>query len=139
MENEKKKSNWKIYLITTLISLAVGAGIFCLYFFTNKRILLEACNGTAISGIVLICIAGLIFVAREGFFDFAAYGFKQFGTMLFAKDANKYNDYASYRQEKNVAREKRSKYYLFIALAGLLFVTAFIVLRIIYTQYMPIN
>ena len=125
----KKKINLKPYIISGIISLLLGVFIFILFFLILKR---PALDGTAYAAIILISSAGLIWVAREGFFDIFSYGFRQLGSTILSKKANEYNDYAGYRQFKNEIREKRSKYYFSIAITGLLFLVATVILYLIY-------
>lgn len=125
----KKKINLKPYIISGIISLLLGIFIFILFFLILKR---PALDGTAYAAIILISSAGLIWVAREGFFDIFSYGFRQLGSTILSKKANEYNDYSGYRQFKNEIREKRSKYYFSIALIGLLFLVATLILYLIY-------
>ena len=125
----KKKINLKPYIISGIISLLLGVFIFILFFLILKR---PALDGTAYAAIILISSAGLIWVAREGFFDIFSYGFRQLGSTILSKKANEYNDYSGYRQFKNEIREKRSKYYFSIAVVGLLFLVATVILYLIY-------
>ena len=125
----KKKINLKPYIISGIISLLLGVFIFILFFLILKR---PALDGTAYAAIILISSAGLIWVAREGFFDIFSYGFRQLGSTILSKKANEYNDYSGYRQFKNEIREKRSKYYFSIAITGLLFLVATVILYLIY-------
>lgn len=125
----KKKINLKPYIISGIISLLLGIFIFILFFLILKR---PALDGAAYAAIILISSAGLIWVAREGFFDIFSYGFRQLGSTILSKKANEYNDYSGYRQFKNEIREKRSKYYFSIALIGLLFLVATVILYLIY-------
>ncbi len=126
---------WKTYLITFFVTSAIGSGAFCLYYFLMGKGLLNACNGTSLVGIFLICACGLIYVSREGFFDIFGYGFKQLGTMIFGRKPNAYNDFPGYKEQKRVYRVKSSKYFVIIGIVGLLFVTAFIILRIRLSYY----
>lgn len=121
--NQKHKF-LKTYLVTAAITLAVGAGLFCLFFFLHGRGLRGACDGTGYPGIILTGIAGLIFVARNGFFDIFSYGFKQLGSSMFGRNANKYKDFPDYKNQNREVRSKRSKYYLIILFIGLAFIIA---------------
>ena len=129
-EIKKKKINWKPYIIAGIIALVIGVGIFLL-FFLRKKSIHGALNGTSYAGIILIGVGGLIFVAKEGFFDFAAYGFKQMGAMLFGRVPNAYNDYPSYRDYKNEKRKKSSNFYLSFIAIGLLFLFTYLILKLL--------
>ena len=128
-ENKEKKINWKPYIIATIISLIFAGGMFCLVFFGFKK---HFVDGLAYGGVLLLGGALLIWITREGFFDIFSYGFKQFGTTLFGKKANKYNDFSGYKEYKNIDREKRSKYYLAVGAVGLLFLTLTLIFYLIY-------
>lgn len=120
----------KIYGLTFLIALLIGGGLFCLFFFTKDQSFMDACNATSVTAIILVCVGLLMWINREGFFDFAAFGFKQFGSMLFRKEANEFNDFAKYKEYKFEVRKHNPKYFLPVIVAGLIFGIAFIVLRI---------
>ena len=130
-ENNEKRINWKPYIIAGIISLLLGIGIFCIVYFAAG---LPAVDGTAFGALILISAGGLIWVAREGFFDLASYGFRQFGNMIFSKKANQFNDFAGYKEAKRETRENRSKYYLSLLAVGALFLIATIILYIIFKQ-----
>lgn len=133
MEKEKKKSFLKEYLITAGITLVIGVGLFFLFFFVvDNGGFVGAIDGTGITGLILISIGLLIFVSRQGFFDIFSYGFKQMGSMMFSRKPNENNDFAKYQQDKRISREKKSKYYLVIVAVGVLFVTAFIIIKLIF-------
>ena len=125
---EEKKINWKSYIIAGVISLVVGITIFCLIVFAFKMAYVD---GVAFASIILISSALLIWIAREGFFDLAGYGFRQFGNMLFSKKPNAYNDYAGYKNYKRETREKRAKYYISTLIVGAVFLLATIIIFII--------
>lgn len=128
----KFKKFWKVYLIWLVSCLVVGAGIFCAFYFGGGKGKVAALNGTSFTGIILVCLAGLMWVAREGFFDFLSYGFKQMGAMIFTKDPNSLKDFPGYKEDKRNVRKFASKYFVIVAFVGLLFVIAFIILRIIW-------
>ena len=126
---EEKKIVWKPYIISGIISLFFGIGIFCLVVFAFQKAYVD---GTAFAALFLISAAGLIWVSREGFFDLASYGFKQFGNMLFSKKPNEFNDFAGYKEYKRESRENKSKYYLSVLAIGGVFLLATIILFVIY-------
>ena len=125
----KPKINWKPYIIAGIISLLLGIFIFILFFVILKK---AALDGVSFAAIILLAGAGLIWVAREGFFDIFSYGFRQLGSTMFSKKANEYNDFAGYKEYKFCVREKRSKYYISVAIVGALFLIATIILYLIY-------
>ena len=120
----------KSYIITTVVSLLVGVGIFLAYYFIQKQTLYGAMNGSGVAGAVLIGVGLLCMVARYGAFDTMSYGFKQLFASLVNREANKYNDMVEYKEEKNKVRESSSKYYLAIMLVSIIFFIVFIALTI---------
>ena len=122
----------KAYLITFFVSLAIGVVIFSLFFFINSQTLIAATDGASVAFIVLISCGALAFVARQGMFDSFTYGFGQMFSSMFAKKANKMNDYHSYLDEKKAKREATPSLFLAIILAALIFGIIALVLFIIY-------
>ena len=131
-ENKKKSIDWKIYIIAAIIALAIGAGIFCLYFFLNNMTIIAACNASIVAGVSLVGLGALIILARLGTFDTFAYGFMQLGSSMFGRQPKKYNDMVEYKQAKYDERKEKSKYYFAIMIVGALFFIASLVLEIIY-------
>ena len=128
-ENNEKRINWKPYIIAGVISLILGITIFCLIVFVGKKAYVD---GGAFATLALVSTGGLIWVSRDGFFDFVSYGFRQFGNALFSKKPNEYNDFAGYKEYMNTSRKNRSKYYLSVLIAGGVFLILTIILFIIY-------
>lgn len=122
----------KTYILTFIISLLVGIGIFCLYFFLNGYYVLNALNGVSIAAVSLAASAGLMWVHSQGAFDTISYGFRQMFTSFFSKRPNKYNDMYSYKQAKNEKRASTPKTYFAILFAALIFALAIIALEIVY-------
>ena len=126
----KEKINLKPYIIAGIISFVLGVFIFILIFIILKK---PAVDGLAFGALALLASSGLIWIAREGFFDIFSYGFKQLGNSMFSKKPNEFNNYSEYRIAKNEVREKRSKYYISVAIVGAFFLLAtlivFLVLR----------
>ena len=125
---EEKRINWKPYIIAGIISLLFGVGLFFLLVYAFH---MSYMDGTAFGAVFLFSFAGLIWVSREGFFDLASYGFRQFGNMLFTKEPNKFNDFVGYKQYKREIRENRPKYYFSLLVVGGLFLIATIILFIV--------
>ena len=118
------------YIVTFIISSAIGVGIFLAYYFVQNKSLIAELNGTGVAGAVLIGVGALCYVARLGAFDTFSYGFTQMFSSWFGKKANKYNDMNEYKNDKNQKRIASSKYYLVMMLVGLVFMIAFIALEI---------
>ena len=122
----------KTYIVTFIVSIVFGIGVFCLYFFLNGYYVLTALNGVSIAAVALVGMAGLAWVNSQGAFDTLAYGFKQMFTSFFSRKPNKYNDMYSYKQAKIEKRESSPKSFIAMLFAAIIFVVAIIVLEIIY-------
>lgn len=130
-ENIKKYP--KIYVITLLIGIVIGFGIFCIFFFWfGKQKIIGALNGTGIAGAALVAFFGFGWLAKNGAFDTLSYGFTQMFSSMFGKKANKYNDMVDYKEQKNAKREIGPTAYFSFLLVGLLYLIAFAVLEILY-------
>ena len=116
------------YLIAFGIAIVVGLIPFFLLFFING----SALDGVTLATVITLGLGGLMFVAHEGFFDIFAYGFKQMGTAMFSKKANANNDFPGYKESKRTKREEGPKIFLSVLAAGLLFLIALIVLKIVF-------
>ena len=126
------KKYWLINLITFLVSLVVGGAIFCLFFFLRNQTLIAAVDGAAVGAFVVLFLGLLFWMAHLGAFDTFSFGFKQLGSMLFAKDARRDGKYADYREQKREKRNNSSYNFVSIIIAGLLLLVALLVLEIIY-------
>lgn len=128
----------KTYIITLVISIVLGVAIFLIYYFVQGQTMMASLNGTGMAGVILIGLGLLLLVAHYGAFDTLSYGFNQMFASLFAKEANKYNDMVSYKDDKNVRRANSSSYYYVMMLVGAIFLIAFSILEIyryiIYTK-----
>ena len=126
------KKYWLVNLITFLISLAVGAIIFCLFFFLRGQTLISAVDGAAVGAVSVLFLGLLFWMHHLGAFDTFVFGFKQLGSMIFAKEPRRDGQYQDYRKEKIKKRTNSSYNFLAIILAGLLLLISVIVLEIIY-------
>ena len=129
---EQVKKYWKINVITLVISLLIGGGVFCLVFFLKDKNIVSAVDAATISAVSVLCIGLLFWMHHLGAFDTFAFGFKQLGSMLFAKEPRRDGKYQDYRQEKIEKRNNSSYNFIAIIFAGLLLCIALIVLEIIY-------
>ena len=129
---EQIKKYWLVNLITLLVSLVIGGGIFCLVFFLKDRNIVAAVDAAAISAVSILCIGLLLWMSHLGAFDTFAFGFKQLGSMIFAKEPRRDGQYQDYRKEKIEKRTKSSYNFVAVILAGLLLLIAVIILEIIY-------
>lgn len=120
----KFRKDLKYYLIAAAVAIAIGIAFFCLFFFVRGKSigygLLNWQDSLMIVGVVLLCCGGLMVVGREGFFDIFAYGFKQLGSSMFAKNAHAYNDYTGYREEKKLKRKSSPKTYISVLIIAVL-------------------
>ena len=128
---EDIKKNFKIYAITFLISSLIGIGIFLTFYFIEEQSFSGSLNGTSVAFASLFGISILLWIGRMGAFDTMSYGFKQMFASMFAKDANKYNDFMSYKDEKNTKRKASTKYYFVMMFVSLIFLITFIILEIV--------
>ena len=126
------KKYWLINLITFIISIMVGMAIFCLIFFLRNQTIIAAVDGAAIGSVVVLFLGLLMWVAHLGAFDTFAFGFKQLGSMLFAKDARRDGTFQEYKENKATKRDNSSYNFVMVILAGLLLSISIIVLEIIY-------
>lgn len=126
------KKYWLINLITFILSLLMGGGIFCLFFFLRNQTIVAAVDGAAIGSMVVLFLGLLMWVAHLGAFDTFAFGFKQLGSMLFAKDARRDGTFQDYKQNKATKRDNSSYNFVMVIFAGLLLSISIIVLEIIY-------
>lgn len=127
---ENIKKNLKTYSIALIISLLVGVAVFLIFFFVQNQTIAASLNGTGIAFAILFGGATLILLQTLGAFDTFSFGFKQVASSMFGKDANKYNDYAQYKEDKRSVRSNAPKTYIAVYLASLLFLIAFIFLEI---------
>ena len=129
IENIKKYP--RTYIVTTLVSLVVGAVIFILVYFLKSQSLVDAIDGVTIAAVVLMGVGILAILSRFGAFDTMSYGFSQMFASLFNREANKFNDMVDYKQKKNETRQSGSYFYIPMIFVSLLFFIALIVLEIV--------
>ena len=123
---------WISNLVIIFISLALGAAIFLLYFFLREGTIVDAVDGAAVAGMFVVLSGLLSLMGFLGVFDMFAFGFKQLGSTLFAKNPRRDGSYADYKQAKIEKRDDSSYYFVPIILAGIIYLIAFVVLEIIY-------
>lgn len=129
------RKHWLTNLITFFVALVLGGTIFCLMFFLRNRTLIAAVDGMALAMAVVLLFGLLMLVNYLGAFDTFAFGFKQLGSMIFAKDARKEGPYHEYKENMAVKRQDSSYNFIIMIAVGLLFVIALLVLEIIYHNY----
>lgn len=98
------------------------------------RILADAFT---VPGVLLICVAALVWVSSEGFFDGLGYAFSRVGSRLipFFKRSLEHQTYYDYVQEK---KGKRIHGYSFLFFVGLAFVAVAVVFIILHESvYVP--
>ena len=128
---ENFKKYFKTYLIYFIIFLVIGVGVFLGFFFGQNRTIVASLNGSGIAFAILAASGGLSWLARMGAFDTMSYGFKQMFGSMFGKEANKYNDMAAYKEDKNTKRTSSASVYFSIFAASVPFLIAFVVLEIV--------
>lgn len=123
----------KAFIISSIVGVIIGFVVFCIFYFVlSKMTIVGAINGTSVAGAVLIATFGLVWLSRNGAFDTMSYGFKQMFTSMFNREANRYNNFAEYKEDKNAKREVASLSYFSFLAVSLLFFIAFAVLEIVY-------
>ena len=129
--SENIRVHFKAYLITFLVSIVVGVGIFLIFFFVGNQTIVASIDGTGVTFMILFFVSILLLVGQLGAFDVFVYGTKQMFAGMFSKTPNKYNDYVGYKEEKAIKRRSSPKIYFAIMLASVLFLIAFAVLEIV--------
>ena len=129
---EQIKKYWLINLVTLLISLLLGGAIFCLFFFLRNQTIIAAVDGAAVATFIILFLGLLFWMAHLGAFDMFSFGFKQLGSMLFAKDARRDGTFQEYKENKAAKRDNSSYNFVMVIFAGLLLSISIIVLEIIY-------
>lgn len=133
------KDKIKKALIKYAIALAIGAGLALLCLSLNEysgaleaveryRLLADAFT---VPGIVLVLVAGLVFVSTEGFFDMLSFGFKKAGEMLIPFMKHSKESFYDYKMRKS---GNRLSGYSFIFFTGLGFMAVAVVFLILYFQ-----
>lgn len=121
---------WKDYLISFIIALILGVVIFLLFFLLRSRTLYDALNAATMSGVIILCFGGLIFISSFGFFDLLSYGANQTLHFVFGRKANKYHDYPNYVEEKRKKREHSAHIFIPFLIVSILFFIAVFALEI---------
>ncbi len=123
---------WLTNLITFLVSIAVGVGIFCAVFFSRTQSMIDAIDGATLGGLIVLLFGLLMMVSHFGAFDFVVFGFKQLFALMFSKDPKKNGEFVDYRDQMTEKRNASSYNFIATILAGLLLSISIIVLEIIY-------
>lgn len=90
-----------------------------------------------VPGVLLMMVAGLIWISSEGFFDGLTYAVRQFSGMLIPAIGKKYK-HLTYYDYKTQRQNKRLYGYLFLFVVGLLFTVIAIVFVILFNSvYVP--
>ena len=126
------RKHWITNLVALGITLMIFVGIFCAVFFTRtNKGLVAAIDATTYGGLGVL-VAGLFaWLAHMGTFDLISFGFRQLGSIMFAKDPRKDGGYHEYRQEKLKKRDDSSYSFLIMIAVGLLAFLAVMVMLII--------
>lgn len=129
---EQIKKHWLENLITFIVSLVVGLGIFLIYFLLRNRTFISAVDGMTIGALFVLLSGMLTWTAHLGIFDMVSFGFIQLGHTIFSKDPRKGGDFVDYKSKKAEKRSNSGYTFVAIIVAGLVLCIAFVVLRILY-------
>lgn len=136
--NMKRDTLYRIFNLTNwiffIISLLVGAFIILFYCLFYSWTIYEAMNATFIAGGFLICCSLLYFCALCGLFDIFAVGFSNLVNVRRKEFHNKTTLF-DYQQTKATSRSKHKFSWLFILLAGLVFLVISVILYIYFINY----
>lgn len=124
----------KTYLITFFVSLVIGIGIFLIYYFVHSHKFIGSLDGTGVASLALGGVSLLLWFGRLGAYDSMSYGFKQMFSSMFGKNPNKFNNFASYKEDKNTKRTSSPKYYFVSFFVAVLFALVYLILYIIYIK-----
>ena len=126
-EETRKKIRWKPFIISGVVAIVISAIIVGIFWGIKGINLASSIDGFGYATVAILSMGGLAYVARNGFFDIFAYGFRQATTSIFAQHPTEFNDFSSYKEDKRIIRERRAPAYLsFILWGALLLVTTFI-------------
>lgn len=125
-----------------LITVAVGLVIAFLALLARNIFNLTAtvdfmkafCDAFFVSGVVLVCVGGLVFVSNGGVFDMLAYGIRTFFES-FKKNVTdrKYKDFYEYREAKKSSKRSFS----FLLVVGIVFIAISMIFLALYYNYLP--
>lgn len=126
------------YLITVAVGLVIA--FFALlardifHLAATVDIMKAFCDAFFVSGVLLTCIGGLVFVSNGGVFDMLAYGVRTFFT-AFKRNVTdrKYKDFYEYREAKK--GKKRS--FAFLLVVGIAYIAVSMVFLALYYKYLP--
>ena len=92
------------------------------------------CDGFFVSGVVLVCVGGLVFVSNGGVFDMLAYGIRTFFES-FKKNVTdrKYRTYYDYKESK----KDRKTSFSFLVIVGVVFIAVSMIFLVFYYKYLP--
>ena len=116
------------YLIDMLIGFAIFAGVFAIRdgLSLSEWPLLAAalCDACFVPGIILLCLAALVFVSNDGKFDMLSYGVqKALQIVLSEKKRSKYpKTFYEYKQQKWAA--PKTSFVFLLAAGGVLLAMA---------------
>ncbi len=95
-----------------------------------KLILRMACDGLTVSGILLLCVGGLIWATNEGALDGIGYALKSTAYMFVPGGGRKHERYSEYVEKR---KEKRVKGYGFLLISGGITLGLAVILLIIHS------
>lgn len=136
MNEQKQKARFtKDDLITFIILFLLGTTIFLLVFLLNSHPgLVSACDGAFAAGVSIIAALGLQVLSRLGAFDTFGYSFSLMVASFSPKVEKKYRDLFEYKNIKAEKRSNRKLYFVSYLIVGLGFITAALILSLVYNQ-----
>ena len=137
-----KEVNIKSVLIRYGVSAVIATALLFLILFLNgywnltepQDKLRVMCDAFSLPGILLVLTSGLIFASNAGAFDGLIYGLRVGVEIILPFLPHKYVKYRDYIQKR---REKKVKGYSFIFFTGAAFLTAGLVLLIVFHVKYP--
>lgn len=121
------------YIVTFIIGLLLGLVPVITLYFVENRSLHGAYNGAGYAFLGILFFGALMWLANMGTYDIMTYGFSQMFTSMFSKNPNKYNDFVSYKEEKNKKRDFAPRYYVAFLFAAVVYAILTLVLYLCYT------
>lgn len=125
-----------------LITVAVGLVIAFLALLARDVFHLTAtvdfmkafCDAFFVSGVVITCVGGLVFVSNGGVFDMIAYGVRTFFESFKRNVTDrKYRTYYDYKESK----KDRKTSFGYLLIVGVIFIVVSLVFLFLYYKYLP--
>ncbi len=128
--NEDKKAVLKKYLICLCVGIVIAFFVLALKEFSMKLDVL--CDAFSTAGLLMILIAGLMFISGEGGFLGIGYAMSRVLRVFFPMPTQKIETYAEYRERKTGEKKSKGEGCLFFT--GLFYLLIGVILMIIWMQ-----